>query len=179
VRKHRSLLIGLGVGLMLGASMLELIDTARSVASPPAAEPSPLSEEQLAQAAKDHGYQLVAADRKWYTEDEVEKRVNEALATAKAAENGEAGSAGGASAAKPLPDPHPSPAPERHTLKVEYKMSLTAVANQLYKMGLIDSVSKFVQYAKPYSGMLQVGTCEFVGKPTYEAIVQELIRSKR
>lgn len=167
MRKHRKLLIGLGVGLMLGASMLELMN---------AAQPSPAAawtEEQWKAQAERFGYQVFPSEEKVFTRDEVDRMVHEAEARASAAAR-TGGTAGNGTAAE---------GDERTlTMPIPSGMTLTEAAEGLLVLGLLTDrkdFEDFLRAARPYSGDIQPGIAVFRGKPTHEELIAELVREKR
>lgn len=63
---------------------------------------------------------------------------------------------------------------------VKWKETLTDVANNLYKLGLIDDVESFKSYAvkKGYSKILRVGEYEIEPNSSYEDILKILTKKK-
>lgn len=169
MRKRRGWLIGLGLGLMLGAGMLQLMNAARSMSESGPLATASISQEQLEQEAADRGFRLVGNDEETYTKEQLDAAVAAAKQEAeKAAASADRPSGGGA-ASEPV---------KEYDLYVRPNASLQEVANALEAMGLIDDKAAFIRLAKPYSGKLRVGLCRFAGKPTPEDIVAELTRAK-
>jgi hypothetical protein len=167
VRRRRGWLIGLGLGLMLGAAMLQLMNVARSAPSSVQLPNEPLSREELEQEAGAKGYQLVRDDGETYTKEQLDAAVAEAKKESAAA-----------NAASPSADPSASKQPKQYAFYVRPNASLQEVANALEALGLIEDRTEFVKLAKPYSGKIRVGMCQFAGKPTSEEIIAELTRAK-
>ncbi|MFC5472045.1 hypothetical protein ACFPPD_25520 [Cohnella suwonensis] len=191
MRKHRNWLIGLGIGIMLGSSMLQLItfakDQTESVAD------VALTREQLNVQAEKNGLVLL-------TDEELQQRLEEAATAAKTGAQGEAGKAEQPSAS-PSPEKEAAPASEspspsaaapnppdepvtsqsndKATLYIGAGMSLTEVANGLKKLGIVDDAKDFVERARPIAKKMNVGNAIFTGKPTYDQIIAELVRKKR
>lgn len=193
MRKHRSWLMGLGIGLIIGASMLQLILLAQDQAVMVAREP--ISREQLNEEAKKAGLVLL-------TEEQLNTRVEEAVAASQEeteSNNGEnegiddsntalkpPGASATPSATPSDPEkaeqPEASASPEKEkekvTLYVSYGMSLTEVAIELEKLGVIDDADNFIKKARDIAKRMTVGNAEFTGKPTYQEIMNELTRKK-
>lgn len=177
MRKYRSRLIGLGLGIVLGATMLQVILFAKDQSKP--IEDQTISQERLAEEATKAGLVLL-------TEAQLDEKLKKAAADAQA-------SASSPAADKPAKDASPSPSPtpssspksdaeqssdEKTTLYVGPGMSLTEVANGLKKLGLIEDSKDFISKAKPIAKKMIVGNAIFVGKPTYQQIMDELVRRK-
>ncbi|THF81238.1 hypothetical protein [Cohnella fermenti] len=190
--KRRGLLIGLGLGLMIGASSLQLMLAAEKGASSLNLSDASLTREELREAAEAQGFALVDAAVKTYTQEELDAAVQKAGSDAQAAggTDGIAGSGAdeaatgpASSAASPASSPADSSAAsseEEHTYSfyIRAKASLLEVATGLEELGLIDDKEQFAKQAAAYSKSLRVGTCLFVGKPTYEEIIAEITRAK-
>jgi hypothetical protein len=190
MRKHRSWFIGFGIGIIIGATMLQLILFAKDQAVMVAQEP--LTQEQLNEEAARAGLLLM-------TSEQLDEKVSEAVAAIQEKsdpeEERDEGIGGTESALTPPgktneEEPSASPSDESEqpeegtktesevTLHVSYGMSLTQVANELEKLGVIDDAADFIAKAKSVSKKMKVGTNVFKGKPTYEEIMNELVRKK-
>ncbi|XID95101.1 hypothetical protein ACF3MZ_11545 [Paenibacillaceae bacterium WGS1546] len=182
MRRHRAWLMGLGTGLIVGASMLQLItfaqDQENKLARPP------LTEEQLAQEAGLAGFLLM-------TEAQLAARVDAAVAEAMAARDEAADPVRNEDEEEAEPEEDPEPAeqaPDRgvasqaseetYSVYVKYGMTLTEVGNELKKLGLIDDVGEFIEHTREVATRMKVGNAVFAGKPTYEEIMTELTRKK-
>ncbi len=175
MRKHRKWWMGLGIGIVLGASMLQMILFAQE------------QERALQEAAE--GPQL-------YSQAELDEAValaaKEALRQAASEEpaSGESVSDPGLSSGSPSTpssdsslSPPSSPAVAEQSDKIvsfyiNPGMSLTAVARSLEQLGLIDDADDFMDEARSISKNIRTGTAIFTGQPTYEEIIHELIRKK-
>ncbi|MFC5401966.1 hypothetical protein [Cohnella soli] len=188
MRKHRNWLIGFGLGIMLGASMLQLINTAREQT-----EGVAMTRDQLDAQAKEQGLLLL-------TDKELQQRLDEAVSSSvpskgKAGEESDqppaspSSSKGVAPVTEPTepsasvptePDaPVVSPSNDKVTLYIGAGMSLTEVAESLQKLGIVDDSKDFIEQARPIAKKMNVGNAIFTGKPTYEQIIAELVRKKR
>ena len=169
MRKRRGWLIGLGLGLMLGVSMLQLMNVARSAPQSVQLPNEPLSRDDLEKEAGAKGYKLVRDDGETYTKEQLDAAVAQAKKEASASPSVSPSSSGeteGDGTAKELDYYVPPGA------------SLQEVASALLAMELIDNKDAFIKLAKPSSGKIRVGLCRFSGKPTPEEIVAELTRAK-
>jgi len=177
LRKHRKWWMGFGLGIALGASLLQLM----------------LAAQDLRNAAE---------APKMYTQAEldeaVENAVRDALERAGAAETkagvrtpGESGASGQVTSGVPggaaLPEAEPSPpaaqAPEETAEKVVSfyiypGMNLTNVARSLEYLGIVEDAQDFMEAARPIAKNIQTGVSVFVGQPTYDEIIAELTRKK-
>ncbi|WP_256761343.1 hypothetical protein [Cohnella sp. WQ 127256] len=179
--KYRSWLIGFGLGIMIGASMLQLIlfaqDTENKV------KQVPMTQEQLNEEAKSAGLKLL-------TEEQLNTQVEEAVAAAlkeakiksdeiSLEQNKDLESASPSeSTPSEQPSINASPDPKSVTLYVSYGMSLTEVAEELKSLGIIDDTEDFIVKAKDIAKKMKVGNAVFTGKPTYKQIMNELTRKK-
>ncbi|TFE24400.1 hypothetical protein [Cohnella luojiensis] len=173
MRKYRSWLMGLGIGLIIGASMLQLIQLAQEQAVMVAEEP--ITREQLKDEAE-------KADLVLLTEEQLAAKVESAVSAALQDEapktQGESeGNKETNSALKP-PEPSKDPEPKTATLNVTYGMTLTEVADELKMLGVIEDAEDFIYVASSIAKKMSVGKSTFTGKPTYKAIMQELTREK-
>ena len=187
MRKHRSWWIGFGAGIVVGATLLQMILFSQEQAVM-VAEEEPLSVEQIQAEAERAGLLVLSRQQ-------LEERLDEAVARA---EQGSAGQNDGSALQPPsetspvagtgMVDESPSPSPEEsgeevpddetYKLYVKYGMSLTEVGEELRKLGLIEDVKDFIEHARPIAKKMKVGTAVFQGKPTYDEIVEELLRKK-
>ncbi|WP_372631722.1 hypothetical protein [Cohnella sp.] len=198
MRKHRSWLMGFGIGLIVGAIMLQMITFAEKQNAPLAQEP--MAPEQLSDEAKKAGLLLL-------TQEQLDARVQEAVAASEQAGQGESSGEEGdsgqpddsgeeqtapketdgsetnaAQSATPKAEGEEAPpaaeAPEQVSLYISYGMSLTEVGEELLKLGVIDDVKDFIEGTRPVANKMRVGTAVFTGKPTYQEIMDELVRKK-
>ncbi|CAM3892390.1 hypothetical protein COLU111180_12980 [Cohnella lubricantis] len=164
MRKRRSWLIGFGLGLAIGAILLQLMTAAES-AGKSALPNEPLSKEDLQKEAAAQGLTLVdpEADGRTYTQEELD------AAVAKAKEAAASGQTAAGSEAERA---------NARTLYVWQDATLAEVSDALMSLGLINDKQAFIQQAKPYSTKIRVGPCTFEGKPSYDEIIEELTRNK-
>jgi hypothetical protein len=167
MRKYRSWLMGLGIGIILGASMLQLIQFANDQAAIAANEP--LTREQLNTEAMNAGFTLLPVGQTMYTQVQLDKKVSEAVAAASKpsvlANSAKTGAGD-------------SEDPKAVTLYIRKNMTLTEAAVKLQKLGVIDNADDFIKKADSISKRLNIGTAVFTGKPTDEQIMAELLREK-
>ncbi|MBB6675540.1 hypothetical protein [Cohnella nanjingensis] len=187
MRKNRSLLVGLGIGLMLGAAMLQLM-TAAQKQQDGLESRDPLSLETVKKDAEGLGYSLLKIGGDTYSQAQLDEAVKKAAEKA-AAEAAAAKPAADAGAAKPEASPSATSAasPESSPSKSEsgitglyiaYNDDLTRVASNLADLDLIDDKAAFLKKAKPYAKALQVGLSKFTGQPTFDDIIAEITRRK-
>ncbi len=189
MRKNRSWLMGLGIGIVLGASMLQLILAAKDQQ-----EKVPPTREQLQQEAEKAGYVVYPADEKLYTEAELQAKLD-ALAGSKAAAEatpsqdvasaapGTEEEAPPADDAKPNADAAASASPgepdaEPVKLYVRPAMTLEEAAQELEKLGVISDAKAFIEKARPIAKKMRVGNALFTPGMTVEDMMSELTRKK-
>jgi len=180
MRKYRSWLMGLGIGLILGASMLQLILLAQKQTV--IVEQETISPELLKDEAKKAGFMLL-------TEAQLKATVDAAVSAAqdKMAENqkldetiesGDVENKADDASSEAVPSAIPVEQQETVTLYVKYGMSFTEVAKELQKLGVIDNAEDFIVKGKSISKKMTVGNAVFTGKPSYRHIMDELTRKK-
>jgi ABC-type transport system substrate-binding protein len=179
MRKYRSWFMGLGIGIILGASMLQVIQFAKNQAAMVAGEP--MTPEQLDTAAKNAGLVLLPAGQTMYTQDQLKAKIDEAVAAVR--ETGKTDNNGIKDSKGSLKPPAPSQSPESEdpkaiTFYIRKNMTLSEVGKKLEELGVIDNAQDFIKKAEPIAKKLNVGTAVFTGKPTYERIMAELTREK-
>lgn len=189
MHKYRSWLLGLGIGIILGASMLQLILMAKGFQASVKDGSEAISREQLESYAREQGLALYPAGEKRYTENELAAKIEEALSALPKQNDsaqGEASPKADAEAepsasAKPSTEPSgstPSGSTEEKSIRVEYNDTLVIVAGKLKDAGIIDDEADFLKQAKSISKKLKVGTSTFTGKPTYKEIMTQLTGTK-
>lgn len=195
MRKYRSWLMGLGIGLIIGASMLQLILVAKDQTVMVAEQT--ITREQLDEEAKKSGLVLLTADQ-------LDARVNEAVTAALEEEikedsdveapeiddtmgalkpppqatNDAENSASPSETAEPSKSDAGSKVNGEVTLYIPYKMNLSEVADKLQELGVIKDADDFVVKAWSISKKLSVGTAVFNKNQAYQQIMNELIRVK-
>jgi hypothetical protein len=174
LRKHRKWLMGFGIGVIIGACMLQLITFAQV-------------QDQT----------LTISDGKKYTQQQLDAEVAKALAGAPKQPSTAASDFASPDASKPpkvetgssqkpgtkVPA---SPAASAKgdgqkrvvSIYVSKDMYLKDVADRLMKLGVIDNANDFLNHADSISKKLKIGTSTFQDKPTYQQIMEELIRPK-
>ncbi|WP_239616989.1 hypothetical protein [Cohnella mopanensis] len=191
MRKYRSWLMGLGIGIIVGASMLQLILLANDQMDKVV---KPLTREELNDQAKQAGLVLLtkaqldeqlndavaAAKEKSETEDNKgEGDGSEPALTTPEENNGEQSPSSSSEAKETEQTEASEPAtPKEYTLYVSYGMTLTEVANSLLGLGIIEDTEDFINHARPIAKKMNVGNAVFSGKPTYKQIMSELTRKK-
>ncbi|WP_373229563.1 hypothetical protein [Cohnella sp.] len=191
MRKYRSWLMGLGVGLIIGASMLQVILMAKDQSV--MVEEQSLTREQLDETAKKSGLVLLTTDQ---LEAKVDEAVTAALEEASNDESAKIDETQGDLKLSPLEtnDAENSPTPSETadsskpaagskghrevTIYIPYKMNLTEVADKLQVLGVIEDADDFVTKAWSISKKLSVGTSIFKENSTYKQIMDELTRTK-
>lgn len=180
MRKYRSWLMGLGIGLIVGASMLQLILAAKEQAG------SINTKEQLEEQASRAGYTVYPANVKMYTEEELQAKLDEAVKARQEAEatspspspSTESKEPESTESASESPSATAEEEPKATTLYVRPGMTLTEVAKKLEELGVVEDGDDFLDKCWSIAKDLEVGTAVFTGQPTYRAIMSELTRNK-
>jgi hypothetical protein len=170
MRKYRSWLMGLGIGLIMGASMLQVILIAKDSAV--IVTDQTLTREQLDEQARKTGLVLL-------TTDQLNAKVDEAVAAAVQTKVDENTPSPSKSVEPSSPDTTAPEVQKEVTLYIKSDMTLSEVANKLQELGIIKDANDFVTVASSISKKLSVGTAVFNGKPTYSQIMKELTRTKK
>jgi hypothetical protein len=161
--------MGLGIGLIMGASMLQVILIAKNSAV--IVTEQTFTREQLDEQARKTGLILL-------TTDQLNAKVDDAVAAAQTQKNENT-----PSPSKTVdPSSTDAAAPKVQgevTLYIANNMPLSEVANKLQLLGIIKDANDFVTKASSISKKLNVGTAIFHGKPTYTQIMKELTRAKK
>lgn len=195
MHKYRSWLMGLGIGLILGASMLQVILLAKDQTA--MVDEQSFTREQLDEEAMKLDLVLITAEQ---LDDKVNDAVTAALENNGNKESKEESTkiddSKGALKSPPKetndiknpPSPSESAASSNQaagsidqrevTLYIPYKMTLSEVADKLQELGVITEADDFVVKAWSISKKLSVGTSVFKGKQTYKQIMDELTREK-
>ncbi|WP_217595946.1 endolytic transglycosylase MltG [Cohnella sp. GbtcB17] len=191
---RRALLVGLGVGLMAGSALLQLMNYGQDL-SEGTTMPVELTVDQLQKQAEGKGFAMYKLSEPMYTQAQLDAAAAKAKEDALAAAAAKSGQATGDTPAPssvsspsstPAPSASASPAPaetapavkERLGLYVAAGDSLEKVATGLKALGVIRDKAAFIKAAKPYSGKMRVGLSVFEGQATYDEIVAELLRDK-
>ncbi|MFC4598970.1 hypothetical protein [Cohnella hongkongensis] len=195
MRKHRSWWMGFGIGLIVGAVMLQMMLFAEKQGEAPLPA-EPLTAEQLSDEAKKANLLLLSqeqldalvADRLAQLERESGgEAAGEEGAAGSTGTSGEPADSGSAANAAADEEPEPSETERQETeeaeqrqvsVNISYGMSLTEVGEELLKQGVIDDLKAFIEGTRPVANKMRVGTAVFTGKPTYQEIMDELVRPK-
>ncbi len=182
--------MGFGIGIIAGASMLQLITFAQDqeqslmVADGPKTYTQQELDDAVAKAREETGSTPLPLPSASDPASASGPRDGAAMLPAPNASD--AASSGLAATETPPPSPtdaeetsSPSEsAAEKVSFYVNPGMSLKTVARSLMRLGLIDDADDFIDEARPYSKEIQPGTSVFTGKPTYREIIAELTRKK-
>ncbi|MGC5771482.1 hypothetical protein [Paenibacillus pabuli] len=202
----RSLWIGLGSGMIVGAVLLQLATVGQNALSDsnldPEQVPANLTKEQLEMAAKSMDMKLVGTEDELYTETEwVEKKKQESselqgkAATvpeaAKSAENPEqpekpqqpAANEGDKQSQISQPkttEPVTPSSPQTETVsfKVRSGNSLAIVAGNLEKAGIVDNAEAFIKAgrAERINTKIQVGTYVLEKGESFQSIIAKITK---
>ena len=175
MRKYRSWLMGLGIGLIVGATMLQLILAAKEQVG------NMKTREQLEEQASKAGSVVYPANEKIYTEEELQAKLDEAVKAQQKAEAPSPSPSPSSESKEPIsesPSAIAEDEPKATTLYVRPGMTLTEVAKKLEELGVVEDSSDFLDKCWSIAKDLEVGTAVFTGQPTYRAIMSELTRNK-
>jgi hypothetical protein len=139
VFKNRTLLMGLGIGLMTGAILLQMVNFANQLGSPQAAVPQPSESwttEQLRDAASNKGFIILAKDETWYSKQQLEDAVNKAVTDAEA--QWQANASTDASSGTSEEDGFTK------GIYIKPRMDASQIAKQLKEFGIIDNSDTFI-----------------------------------
>ena len=179
---RKSYLYGLGTGLIAGAVLLQLASIGETAVS--------LSDDELAAAAAASNLVLKDARVTWYTETEVEARVEAALQRMQreASERSEQPDAGadrnadkgteeeGTEAVPPVEAGKPD---KVYAFTIASGTELASVAKLLYELGLIDDYNGFLleMEERGLAGKVQAKHYRFDGVPTLDELIAKLTTS--
>ena len=185
MRKHRKWWMGLGLGIMLGAMMLQLINAARQQPVLGTEQDKIYSQQELDQAVEQaRKDMLLPASTERSEADIVSQEPPTATSPAEAS---------GLPASDALPTGGDEPGVESSARTVSEAgkepvqivafyvnkgMDLLTVARSLEALGVISDAEDFTEAARPISKKVEIGTAAFAGHPTYDEIIAELTRPK-
>jgi hypothetical protein len=169
VLKNRSLLMGMGIGLMTGAILLQIVTYANALESPLAATPQPsesLTTEQLRDAASRKGFILLAKDETWYSKQQLEDAKNKAVTDAKAKWQVDASS--GTSEETGF----------TKGIYIKPRTDAFEIANQLKKFGIIDNPDTFIDSLsqQKLNTKVQFGYFEFPPNVTMQDVITTITK---
>ncbi|MFC5702104.1 hypothetical protein ACFPVX_12455 [Cohnella faecalis] len=179
MHKYRSWLMGLGIGIILGASMLQLILLAKGLQTSEKNGSEAITREQFESYAKEQGLAFYPSAEKRYSEDELAAKIDAAIAAlpeqTDRAQDAASPKADSAESNGKEPSDGSS---EEKSIRVEYNDTLIIVAGKLKDAGIIDDEADFLKQANSISKKLKVGTSTFTGKPAYSEIMKHLTGTK-
>jgi hypothetical protein len=173
MRKYRSWLMGLGIGLIIGASMLQVILVAKDQAV--IVVDQTLTRDQLDEQAKQMDLVILTSKQ---LEDKLEEAVLAAMEKKTSKEPTEAIDDSQSDLKSQEPNTSGSEVPKAVTLYIPKGMNFSEAADKLERLGVIEDADDFIDKAWSISTKLGVGTAVFPGKLTYRQIMNELTRSK-
>ncbi|GIQ68614.1 hypothetical protein XYCOK13_14380 [Xylanibacillus composti] len=153
--KNKSLLAGLGIGLIVGTLLLQTMTVAERLENREP-EPQMLDEEQLEQAADRLGFSLVVKDAVYYSEDQLAARVEEARQEAIAQAE--------------------QTVVERKSFVIVAGTRPANVADMLLTLGLIEDKNQFLNELRERRLTTNIlsGLYTFEGKPDLDEIIREI-----
>lgn len=191
--KNRNFLLGLGVGLISGGILLQLmlIGTTGQAASDTTNDLDSLTAAQLESYAAKLDLRVYPQGTKLYTEQELQKKLAEQETKLKASQKPVEQPAT-TKAVDSKADSSPSKQESKESteqakdtketvLRISHGMTLTQVSKELKRLELISSASDFVSYGKKHhmTANLQTGTYVFVGQPTYAEIAAQITEKRK
>lgn len=179
LRKHRKWWMGFGLGIALGAMMLQLIVFAQELPVLDAGEEKTYTQQELDEAIEEAIRQLPPPPASPTPSSEPDGDGTASSPSGPEADGADPAAPGPAPDAEASTGSAESEEPERVVaFYVNRGMSLTAVARSLKALGVIDDADDFTHAARPISKQIEVGTASFTGQPDYDEIIAELTRPK-
>lgn len=164
---RKTFLYGLGSGLIAGALLLQLASIGEGDAAA-----------DLEAAATANGYVLKDARTAWYSESELQDRIEEAVAQARReAADGATGAAPEQSAAGNDPSAANGGKSDKiYAFTIASGSELTTIARLLYELGLIDDYNGFLRLMEErgLAGKVQAKHYRFDSIPTMDELIEEL-----
>lgn len=177
--KNKTFLYGLGIGLIVGSILLQLMLGAQDLHDK---KPATMSKALAKSKAEAYGYQVFAKDQQVYTQEQLDKSKNQAVQAAKA----EAAKAAATAAAAQKNNKAQTAQPKEIVKQtwgftITYSATASNVSAMLAEMGLIKDAKAFENRlrAKGLLDKLQVGYVVFDKKPTEDEIIAQMIKIKK
>lgn len=160
---RKTYLYGLGTGLIAGALLLQLASIGESASRV-------MTYEELQAAATARGYVLHDANTTWYTAEELETKVAEAEARARAEEGRDANPADNSV------DSGTETGGMVYAFTIAAGTELATVAKLLYELGLVSDYNGFLleMEQRELTGKVQAKHYRFDEVPTMEELIEEL-----
>ncbi|OPA77623.1 hypothetical protein BVG16_14350 [Paenibacillus selenitireducens] len=195
--KNRNFLLGLGIGLISGGILLQLmlIGTSGQAASNISNDLDSLTDAQLESYAAKLDMQVYPKETKLYTEQELQEKlvqqetklkasqkpVEQPAAAKNAESKSDSSPAKEESDSKVSKESNDTKDTKETSLRITSGVTLTQVSKELKRLGLISSVTDFVSYGKKknITANLQTGTYVFVGTPTYAEIAARITEKSK
>lgn len=165
--KNRAMLSGVGIGLIAGAILLQVMLAAKDAGAvrAPSAKTSAedMDPKQLKEVAAKY-YQVFDKSEKVYTQSDVERKVQEAL---KAQPNQNAGTAAPAAAKKVA-------------VYISQGLVASQVAELLYRSGVVADRNDFEKQLneQQLTSKIQIGYHVFEGTPDTKQVIQSLLSAQ-
>jgi len=165
MKVNKTLLAGIGIGMIVGSALLQLMITAARPVQP-LSQNSAVSIEQMdmnklkTEAGK--YYQVFDKNQPVFTKEQHEQELQKQLEAEKAK--------------TPSAQPAPSAPPQITALYISPGMRSSQVAKIVSVSGLVENQEQFEQAmaAKAATGKIKSGVHKFTGKPTLDEIIQNL-----
>ncbi|WNR46673.1 hypothetical protein [Paenibacillus roseipurpureus] len=175
--KNRSLVTGMGIGIIVGALLLQVM-LGRSSAPGNSGISMDEMDPQKLKVETSKYFQVFDLNVKMYTQAELDVAVQKKL---KDEADKQAAASKGQEQSKPSPQASPQPTAQTSTSKVviyiQPNLDATAVADLLVKSGVVTDRKAFVTELDKHGGStkLQIGYHEFEGVMDMQKIVSNLI----
>ncbi|KIL39220.1 hypothetical protein SD70_21340 [Gordoniibacillus kamchatkensis] len=161
--KNRAMLSGVGIGLIAGAILLQVMLVAKGTGAAPMpagkAAPEDMDPKQLKEVAQKY-YQVYDKNEKLFTQADVDKKVQDAL--------------------KAQPNPNAGAAGKKVAVYVSPGLIATQVAELLYRSGVVADRNAFEKMLNEQrlTDKIQVGYHVFEGTPDPQQVVQTLLSAQ-
>jgi hypothetical protein len=165
--KNRAMMSGIGIGLIAGAILLQVMLAAKGAGTAPSAlagktPPDEMDPKQLKEAAAKY-YQVFEKNEKVYTQAEVDKKVQEAL-------NAQRNQAAAAAPA----------AEKKVAVYISPGLIASQVAELLYRSGVVTDRNAFEKLLneQQITSKIQVGYHVFEGTPEPQQVINALLAAQ-
>ncbi|MFC0214367.1 hypothetical protein ACFFK0_18200 [Paenibacillus chartarius] len=160
--KNRTLIMGIGIGLIVGALLLQIMIVAKepgSASAAPGTTEMPQADEMSQQQVKELAsryFNVYDKNEKMYTQAELDAKVQEAL-----------------KAQPQAPAPQPAAVEKKVSVYISSGLIATQVAELLYRSGVVADRFAFEKMLtdQKITDKIQSGYHEFVGNPDPQAVI--------
>lgn len=163
--KNKRFLLGMSLGLIVSAILMQLMYTVESVdnrmISPEGVASKEITMDDVKQFARINGLTIVSKDEPLYTKEQVEEAKQKALAEFQ----------------KQLPDVTESKnKPHKKAVYIEKGLDSSEVAAKLLEFGIIQDSNKFIEQLtlQKLSSKIQFDYYEFEGNPDLQDVIKKI-----